>query len=51
MEQVLTVLGVAALFLVRIGVPVIVLISLGMLIDRWQNKRDQTVRRELNSHA
>ena len=51
MEQLLTVLSVAALFLIRIGVPVIVLISLGMLIDRWQNKRDTTLRHELERHA
>lgn len=51
MEQVLTILGVAGLFLVRIGVPVIVLISVGLMIDRWQGKREESLRRELNKHA
>ena len=48
MEQLLTILAVAALFLIRIGVPVIVLISLGMLINRWQSKRDTALRREFS---
>ncbi len=48
MEHLLLVLSVTALFLIRIGVPVIVLISLGMLINRWQNRREATLRRELS---
>jgi hypothetical protein len=51
MEQVLTILAVAALFFVRIGVPVLLLISLGLVIDHWQSKRDEAVRRELIKHA
>jgi hypothetical protein len=51
MEQLLTILAVAALFLVRIGVPVIVLIGLGLIIDHWQSKREESVRREINKHA
>lgn len=51
MEQLLMILSVAALFFVRIGIPVIILIILGILIDRWQNMREHAVRRELDKHA
>lgn len=40
MEGLLMTLGVALMFLVRIGVPVLVLIGLGILIDRWQSKKE-----------
>lgn len=33
------ILSIAILFLFRIGVPVIALVSIGVLIDRWQNNR------------
>jgi hypothetical protein len=42
MEQVVLVVSVAAAFLLRIGVPVILLIGLGILIDRWQSKREKS---------
>ncbi len=51
MDQVLTILGVAALFILRIGIPVIVLVSLGLMIDHWQSKREEAVRRDINQHA
>ena len=38
MNEILLALSVVALFLIRIGVPVAVLIVLGILIDRWQSK-------------
>ena len=41
MDQLLLTISIAALFLLRIGVPVIVLISVGVGIDRWQSHRDQ----------
>lgn len=37
MNEILLALGVAALFLIRIGIPVAVLVILGILIDRWQS--------------
>ena len=37
MDEILVALAVAALFLIRIGVPVAILIVLGILIDRWQS--------------
>ena len=51
MEQLFTILSVAALFLVRIGVPVLILIALGILVDRWQSKREDALRNELSKHA
>lgn len=33
------VLSVILLFVVRIGIPLIVLIAIGTFIDRWQQKR------------
>jgi len=51
MEQVLMTLSVAALFFLRIGIPVIVLIGLGIVIDRWQAKREEEIRDEVHKHA
>ena len=39
------VLGVAGLFLLRIGLPVTVLVILGILIDRWQTGREDDAMR------
>lgn len=39
MNGIWVVLSVAGLFLVRIGLPVLMLVILGILIDRWQSKR------------
>jgi hypothetical protein len=43
MDELLMILSVAGLFLLRIGVPVILLVGLGILIDRWQSKREHTL--------
>ena len=43
MENVLMIVSVAVLFIVRIGIPVLVLVSLGLLIDRWQSKRENDI--------
>jgi hypothetical protein len=51
MDEILSILAVVALFLIRIGIPVIILITLGIVIDRWQSRREEAVRRELNKHA
>ena len=51
MEQVGLVLSVALMFIVRIGIPVIVLITLGVMIDRWQSKREHGVNQELHKRA
>ena len=41
MDQLLLTISIVALFLLRIGVPVIILITIGVVIDRWQSHRDQ----------
>lgn len=41
MNDLMMVIGVAVLFFLRIGVPVILLVGLGILIDRWQSHREQ----------
>ena len=51
MEQLLLTLSIAALFLLRIGVPVVVLITLGMIVDRWQSKREQKIQPTSHKHA
>lgn len=48
MEQLLLVLSVAAMFIIRIGIPVILLLAIGLLIDRWQSKRERDVQQELH---
>ena len=51
MEQLLLTLSVAVLFLVRIGIPVIVLITLGVVVDHWQSKREQKVQQATHKHS
>ncbi len=36
------IMSVAALFMVRIGIPFVALITLGTLVDRWQRKQEQS---------
>lgn len=45
MDELITTLVVAVLFLIRIGVPVVLLVGLGVLIDRWQSKREADIER------
>ena len=45
MNELVITLGVAVLFLIRIGIPVALLVGLGVLIDRWQSKREAEVER------
>jgi len=47
MDGILSVLSVAGLFLLRVGVPVVVLVLVGILIDRWQSKRDAEIQRQI----
>lgn len=43
MEEILSVTG---LFLLRVGLPIILLVILGVVIDRWQTKREERVQRQ-----
>ena len=49
MDGILSVLSVAGLFLLRVGVPVVLLVLVGILIDRWQSKRDAEIQRQIKS--
>lgn len=40
------VLSAMGLIVLRIGVPVVLLVALGMLIDRWQTRRMQDVNQQ-----
>ena len=51
MEQLLLVISVAVMFIVRIGIPVILLLAIGLLIDRWQSRREKEVEQEIHKHA
>jgi hypothetical protein len=51
MDQLLLTLSIVALFLVRLGIPVILLISIGVVIDRWQSKREQRTQQTSHKHA
>ncbi len=50
MDEVIITLSVMVLFLIRIGIPVALLVGLGVLIDRWQSKRETDVERYRTSH-
>ena len=39
MNDLLMTLTVAGLFLIRIGIPVALLVGVGVLIDRWQRSQ------------
>jgi hypothetical protein len=43
MDGVLEVLSVVGLFMLRIGVPVLLLVALGIIIDRWQSRREEYI--------
>ena len=44
MQDIQLILSVAIMFFLRIGIPLLVLITLGTLIDRWQTSRENEIR-------
>lgn len=46
MADLSSILAVMGLFALRIGAPVVVLITLGILIDRWQTRRNAEIQRQ-----
>jgi len=38
-------LGVIALFMARIGIPLVALVVLGVIVGRWQERRDAEIQR------
>jgi hypothetical protein len=49
MQDIQLILGVALMFLLRIGIPVLLLITLGAVIDRWQTARENEIRQRYGS--
>lgn len=45
MDDLLLSLSVALMFFLRIGIPVLILIAIGAIVDRWQSQRDDYIRR------
>lgn len=41
MEQITLVLSIVLMFVIRIGIPVLVLVLIGTLIDRIQSRREK----------
>jgi hypothetical protein len=49
MATMIGILSVAALFFVRIGIPVLILTGLGIIVDHWQTKREAQVKQYQHS--
>jgi hypothetical protein len=43
------IMAIAAMFLLRVGLPVAGLVLLGILIDKWQTKRDTQIKQQYQS--
>ena len=50
MDGLLLTLSVIGLFLLRVGVPVVLLIVVGMLVERWQRHREAEVKQYMATH-
>lgn len=51
MNDILMVGSVVVMFFLRIGIPVIILVGLGIVVDRWQRRRDANIERKYNTPA
>ena len=51
MTQIELVLSVIGLFMLRIGLPLLLLIALGTIIDRWQRKQHEEARHQREQQA
>jgi len=45
MNEMVAVLEVVGLFVLRVGVPLMMLVALGILIDKWQTRRNEEIKR------
>jgi hypothetical protein len=50
MIELQTVLSVVVLFMVRIGIPILLVVALGILVDRWQSRRDAEAEQYRQEH-
>jgi hypothetical protein len=46
MNELTNIASIAGLFLLRIGVPLVLFALLGILIDRWQSKREEEIKQQ-----
>jgi hypothetical protein len=51
MNDPLTIMGIVGMFLLRIGVPVVLLVVLGKLIDHWQTRRREQIDQEIYQNS
>lgn len=49
MQEIQLIVSVAVMFFLRIGIPLLVLIVLGTLIDRWQTNRENEIRQRYDT--
>lgn len=45
------ILSVAALFILRVGLPIVLLVLLGVVVDRWQKRRDDQLKAHYAQNA
>lgn len=50
MNELMLIIEVTILFFLRIGIPVLALIILGVVIDRWQSRREAEVQNYYATH-
>lgn len=41
MDELLLSLSVIGMFILRIGVPMLILVGIGIVVDRWQSRREK----------
>jgi hypothetical protein len=51
MNELMLVIEVTVMFFLRIGFPVLALIILGVVVDRWQSRREAEVRSYYETHS
>lgn len=50
MNELTMIIEVTILFFIRIGIPLLLLIVLGVVVDRWQSHREAQVRSYYQQH-
>jgi len=51
MSDILLTLSVVLMFFLRIGIPILALVILGVIINRWQTKRENDIREHYHNEA
>ena len=42
------IIAIAGMFMVRVGIPIMALVFMGIMIDRWQTRREAEVMKQYN---